>query len=497
MQLREFLEELAKNEQLVKVEETLRPEFEIGGLSTISASKGGPAFHFTQVEGYPDFSMAGNLFSAHPMLYKDSAGMKSWSRIAISLGFNPKIGYAEMMEQLLNRYSDRIPPMEVDEGPCQEVVVPEKEVDLNSLPIPILNQKDVSRYGNGHVMIVKGLEGDTQEASLCRWMPISKDRLVAKSYIKSHIPKVYQRYASQGKAMPFCIVIGCQPSLTFASGMYEIHEGVDKMAMAGGFNLDSIEVVKAKTNDIYVPADSEIIIEGEMLPEVEAQEGPFAGLTKMETSMQPVGRIKCITMRKDPIFCFSNGGCERSDIQSILHLTMALELLYKASRTSRTFPLVWIYVPLEFCLTNVWISAPKLYAGIANHLAIFAFSAGEGRFDKVWVMDAGPLDVEEGITEVWRKCHPVHGVHIYKRQSEGTFPGRACDLVHYLSKEDRDKGLGPTVYYDSHFPLHWKEEDKATRLFWEMAYPEDIRKKVFEGWKKVYGFKNDPQIIFK
>jgi hypothetical protein len=176
---------------------------------------------------------------------------------------------------------------------------------------------------------------------------------------------------------------------------------------------------------------------------------------------------------------------------------MALELLYKASRTSRTFPLVWIYVPLEFCLTNVWISAPKLYAGIANHLAIFAFSAGEGRFDKVWVMDAGPLDVEEGITEVWRKCHPVHGVHIYKRQSEGTFPGRACDLVHYLSKEDRDKGLGPTVYYDSHFPLHWKEEDKATRLFWEMAYPEDIRKKVVKGWKKVYGFKNDPQIIFQ
>jgi len=65
--------------------------------------------------------------------------------------------------------------------------------------------------------------------------------------------------------MPFCIALGGDPALIMAALMF-VPPGVDESVIAGGLRKDPITLVKAETNDILVPADAEIIIEGEMPP---------------------------------------------------------------------------------------------------------------------------------------------------------------------------------------------------------------------------------------
>ncbi len=494
MELREFIEELRKRGELVTVSREVSTDLEVGGLSAVTAKEGGPALLFNNIKGHPGFSMLGNIYSGPSMYYRDVKGRKSWSRLALLAEFEPTIRWPGLMMTMLDRYVGPIPSMEVARGPCQEVVIAEEDVDLAKLPIPLLHQCDSGRYGNNNVMMVKDIDSPWQEMTPCRWMPIAKDKLVANYYVDNYIQELYAKYESRGLAMPFCIVIGGNPWLPIAASLRELLRGADKIAAAGGFNLDPLEVVKAKTSDMIIPAYAEIVIEGEMLPHERAQEGPFAGLTTIEEgTMQPVCRVKTITHRTDPIFYFSVGGYERSDIQHVLHFSMPLELWHKWN-VERLFPVMWMYMPLEFCLTGLVIAAPPIIHGYANWLATYCFSLNH-MFDKVLVLDhTPPCDMEDIVNEWIRKANARRSYHYYKGGHTEPWLGPASPLVHHLSKEERKAGKGPRMYIDAHYPSEWTEADKATRMVWETGYPADIKEKVLSRWKVDYGIEAEPEV---
>jgi len=118
--------------------------------------------------------------------------------------------------------------------------------------------------------------------------------------------------------MPVAMVVGAHPALYYAAGFTSSY-GLDELTIAGALLEDPIRMVRCETIDLEVPADAEMVIEGEVLPNTSTPEGPFGeatGTYAMEGSTE-IFRVKAITRRADPIFYSMQCGIPMTDTQSI------------------------------------------------------------------------------------------------------------------------------------------------------------------------------------
>ena len=81
-------------------------------------------------------------------------------------------------------------------------------------------------------------------------------------------------WTDRGKKAPIAWVIATEPAVHLAT-VANLPYGKDEMEFAGGLKGEPIEVVRCKTIDLQVPANSEIVIEGEVMPGEMEYEGPF------------------------------------------------------------------------------------------------------------------------------------------------------------------------------------------------------------------------------
>jgi 2,5-furandicarboxylate decarboxylase 1 len=118
--------------------------------------------------------------------------------------------------------------------------------------------------------------------------------------------------------MPVAIVIGAHPAIYYAAGFTSSY-GLDELTIAGALLEDPVRLVKCETVDLEVPADAEIVLEGEILVDERTPEGPFGEATgnyAMEGSTE-IFHLKAITHRRDPIFYGMQCGAPMTDTQSI------------------------------------------------------------------------------------------------------------------------------------------------------------------------------------
>jgi 2,5-furandicarboxylate decarboxylase 1 len=114
----------------------------------------------------------------------------------------------------------------------------------------------------------------------------------------------YQRQLEQGRPLEIAVAIGVHP-FDMLSASYKAPIDLDEFAISGGLCGEPVPLVKCKTVDLEVPADAELVLEGELLPiGWTADEGPFGEFNHIsgEVKWNPIFRVKCITRRKDPIF---------------------------------------------------------------------------------------------------------------------------------------------------------------------------------------------------
>ncbi len=180
-----------------------------------------------------------------------------------------------------------------EDAACQEVV--EKNVDLTSLPIPTFTSKDMGPYITSGVFIASDPEYG-QNMSFHRATPISKNKLVAR-VCQRHLNKFLER---AGGELNVAVCIGLHPAVLLSAAISpEI--GVDELEIAN--SLHKTDLVKCKTNDLFIPADSEIVLEGRITSE-RHDEGPFPDITRTYDIVrkEPVVEINCITHRTDAIY---------------------------------------------------------------------------------------------------------------------------------------------------------------------------------------------------
>ncbi len=198
-----------------------------------------------------------------------------------------------------------IPPVEVEKGRCQEVVVTDG-IDLGAMfPVPFHMPVDSGRFVTGGIVITKD-GGGVRNASFHRLQLLGGNRTAVQLDLGRHLRTLYERAEEKDRGLEIAVVLGPDLSLFFAAASMGAHIPLDRdeLAWASGLKGKAIEMVKCLTVDLEVPAESEIVLEGLMLPHERVPEGPFLEFVGLYAAQgpSPVFEIHAVTHRERPIY---------------------------------------------------------------------------------------------------------------------------------------------------------------------------------------------------
>ncbi len=184
---------------------------------------------------------------------------------------------------------------------CQEVVL--DNIDLFNLPILKTWPEDGGAFITMGQVYTQSLDGEKQNLGMYRLQVYDKNRLGMHWQIHKDSAHFFNEYKKAGKKMPVSIAIGGDP-LYIWCGQAPMPNGMFELLLYGLIKEKNAVLVKSKTNPIYIPADSDIVIEGWVDPVKEEIEGPFGDHTGYYTLREPypVMDITCITTKKNPVY---------------------------------------------------------------------------------------------------------------------------------------------------------------------------------------------------
>jgi UbiD family decarboxylase len=195
------------------------------------------------------------------------------------------------------------PPVIVPSGPVQQVICLGEQVDVTSLPISRHFEQDAGRYVGSGVLVCKDPDTGVRNLSYQRLQIKGPNRFGASLHSRGHIWEHLLRREARGQNLEVAVVIGAHPAMYLAAAAKVAME-VDEYDIAGGLLGKPMELVKCRTIDVEVPAEAEIVLEGELLANVHEEEGPYGEYTGYSTSRSTknVFVVKAITRRERPIY---------------------------------------------------------------------------------------------------------------------------------------------------------------------------------------------------
>ena len=206
-----------------------------------------------------------------------------------------------------------IPPVAVTDAPCQEVVIEGDALrapdgGLKVLPVPVSTPGfDAAPYLTATLCVTKDPDSGVRNMGTYRAALKASDRLVVRMVAREATGAGgylhWLKYRERGEKMPIAIVVGCAPIVMF-TGPQKLAIDMDEMAVAGGAAGAPIRMVRCRTIDLDVPADSEIVVEGLIDTGVLEPEAPFGesnGYVALEGYNMPM-QVTAITMKRKPVF---------------------------------------------------------------------------------------------------------------------------------------------------------------------------------------------------
>ncbi len=470
--LREFITALEKHGEIQKIKKDVDWNLEAGAIIRRCNETGGPAQLFEKIKDYPGHRIFGGPLA-------------TLRRLAIAMEMSPDATYAEIIDEFFYRQTDPIKPILVNTGPCKEHILVGDDVDLNMFPAPLVHGGDGGRYiGTWNVGACKDPDSDWINWGTYRLMVHDRNSTGIFIVFPQHVGVIFNKYEKMNKPMPYTAFMGVEPliNLIAATG---IPHGVNEVDVVGGLRKEPVKLVKCETNDLLVPDTAEIVLEGEILPNIRKDEGPFgeyAGYQISGVMPRPVFKVKAVTYRNNPILPTSCIGTPVDDSHIVVSMGMATG--FKKALEDGAYPVTGIYVPPESAYHVVIVATETPYPYIANRIAACIWAQKNGFIvPRVIVVnsDVDPTNMAEVGHALATKCHPVRGTTTIDRLPTSPITG-------FLSHEERDQGFGCGVVYDCTWPLDWKPEHTPPRSSFNDIYPEEIKERVLNNWKD-YGFK--------
>ena len=226
--------------------------------------------------------------------------IRSQKRAIMSMGCET---YPEIEFRLERGIANPIAPRYVESCAAKQVIQTGKDVDLFSLPIPMFSIYDGGPMITAGITIARDPEYGLN-SGIYRFM-VKERNLTGIDIVTPNNMRLFaQRAFEAGKPLPISISIGNHPFENLGSG-FRAPLGTDEMGIAGGIRGKAIELAQCESIDLPCIADSEIVLEGEILPTGWTQpEGRFGEFTRLMGGLHwnPVVRINAVTMRRDAIY---------------------------------------------------------------------------------------------------------------------------------------------------------------------------------------------------
>ena len=368
---RDFLADLEKAGELRRVKKPV----DLRDVSALVAQSREAALFETLAE-YPGWRLAGGLVSTR-------------KRLALAMGSSEN-EVAMRFEASLDR---PIEPILVGNAPCQEVVLEGEDADLTSIPYPLMHARDGGPYISATCVVSKDPEYGRNVGSYRLMYRTPKETgidLVSPSDMRFY----YQRQLDRGKPLEIAVAIGVHPFEMLAAS-YKAPIDMDEYWIAGALHGAPLALVKCKSVELEVPADAELVLEGELLPiGWSADEGPFGEFSHItgDVKWNPIFRVKCITRRRDPIFYFLQMPWENDWLSAPVTEAAGLRALRNASIKP-----VAIKAPVGSCGYWTLIASIKKRPGEGKNALLALLSVAEVKLaivtdDDINIHDPDDLD---------------------------------------------------------------------------------------------------------
>ncbi len=477
--LRAYIAALESAGEVQRIDQEVDWNLEIGAIIRRVYDLQAPAPFFQRIKGYPQ----GYRILGAPMAFSNRP-KSTHARLALALSMRPDSSVADIMDEYVRRMKNPLKPTLVSSGPCKEHIHIGDQVDLEAFPVPMLHGGDGGRYlGTWHTVITKDPDTDWVNWGMYRLMLHDKKTLGIALSPSQHIGQIYYpKYEARNHPMEVAIAIGTDPACAVVSAMsYEV--GDNEVDIAGGLLGEPVEMVKCETVELTVPARSEIVIEGEILPHERREEGPFGEYTGYmggERAPRPLIHVKAITHREDPILTCVCPGVPVEEDHSLRPLASANLL---DDLRSRGFPVRMVYIPPEIGSQMYLISTKVPFPGYAKYLANAVWGSAQGKRAHFLVILDDDVDVTNFTEAMWAltsRCHPDRG--ILKMPNSWGNP-----LLPFTNSEEKRHFLAAHVLFDCTWPKDWPKEAIPIKASFDVMWPKDVQEKVMDNWQS-YGF---------
>ncbi len=471
--LRDYISALEKTGDVVHITEEVDWELEIGAIISHACELRAPAPLFHKIKDYASgFRMLGAPLATH-------------RRLAVAFGKSPQTRVRELHAEYESRLAQPIKPMLVKTGPCKENIITGDDIDIFQFPAPYEHEGDGNRFiGTWHAVITKDPDSDWVNWGMYRIGLHSRKYITGHWHGATDAGRLLQsKYVPKKKPMPVAIAIGLDPLCCLAA-VAPLGPGQSEVDYAGGLRRSPVELVKCETSDLYVPAQAEFILEGEILPDVKVPDGPFGdfpGYHIWGFGHRPA-RLNAITFRNSPIFTVSNLGMPVDDSDIALSITSSLAI--KKELKEKGVPVTDVYVPPETMGHLAVVGVKTVYSTVADHVASIIDARAPEFQHVVMVMDED-VDVfnwDEVLHAFVTRCNPKRGVKINPRRL-------VSGLTPFLNPRERKAMEGASMSFDCTWPKEMsRDTDIPPRISFRELEPRQIREKVLSKWKE-YGYK--------
>ncbi|MDB5492808.1 MAG: ubiD [Phenylobacterium sp.] len=469
--LREFMGKLEAAGELVRVSEPVSTVLEITEIQRRLLSVGGPAVLFEnpiRADGERSSIPAlANLFGTVKRVAmgvtldgrerSTAADLREVGELLAFLrhpepprGFRDAVGMLPLAQTIMS-----MRPQIMKRAPVQQVVLKGSDIDLTKLPIQTCWPGEPAPLITWPLVITKGpsqTREDDYNLGIYRMQVIGKDRTIMRWLAHRGGAQHHRRWKAEGRRepLPACAVIGADPG-TILAAVTPVPDTLSEYQFAGLLRGAKVELVPAKTVPLMVPANAEIVLEGHVLLDEYADEGPYGDHTGYYNSVEkfPVFQISAITMRRDPIYLTTFTG-RPPDEPSVLG--EALNEVFIPLLQQQFPDIVDFWLPPEGCSYRIAVvSMKKAYAGHAKRVMMGVWSYLRQFMYTKWVIVVDDdIDARSWKDVMWAistRMDPARDITVIENTP-----------IDYLDFASPESGLGSKIGLDA--TNKWPPETK-------------------------------------
>ena len=367
-----------------------------------------------------------------------------------------------------------VPPKTVSKAMCQEVVLTGDEIDLTKLPVLTCWPEDGGPFVTLPLVFTHDPNTGKRNVGMYRIQIYDKNTTGMHWQMHKTGMRHMEDAGAAGKRIEACVVLGGDPAVTF-SAISPLPPGIDEMLFAGFLRREGVAMVKAKTVDIKVPADAEIVLEGFVDPAERRLEGPFGDHTGYYSLADqfPVFHVTCVTMRSTPVYPATIVGIPPMEDG---WMGKAVERIFMPLIQLTTPEIVDMNLPVDACFHNVaFVAIKKKYPGHAFKVMNAVWGLGQLAFTKmvfVFDEDTNVQDIGEVLFRLGANCDPGRDV----LHSKGP--------IDQLDHASQQVGFGGKIGFDC--THKWPGENGFNREYPKMIrMSEDVKAKVDAIWPRL------------